>query len=211
MTSRTEHKDSADADDLLRRVDQGDRHAAEQLLGLQRDYLRRMLEARMEPALRQRVDPSDIIQETLMEANRRLDDYLRRRPTTFRLWVRRKALEQLINARRHHQARKRSVQRETPLHNVSSVAITRAFVSERASAALERKERAEQVQAAVEQLSAENQEILLLRNVEQLSNAEVAQLLEIEPKTASKRYGRAVLKLAELLRETDDSLRSRRR
>jgi RNA polymerase sigma-70 factor (ECF subfamily) len=103
------------------------------------------------------------------------------------------------------------VQRETPLHNASSIAIARAFISERASAALERRERAEQVQAAVEQLSAEDQEILLLRNVEQLSNAEVAQLLEIEPKTASKRYGRAVLKLAEMLRGTTDSLHSRRR
>lgn len=142
MTSRLGHTNSTDAEQLLQRVEQGDRRAAEQLLQAQRDYLRRMLEARMEPALRQRVDPSDIIQETLMEANRRLDDYLRRRPTTFRLWIRRKALEQLVNARRHHRARKRSIEREGPLTAASSLAIARAFCAERASAALERQERA---------------------------------------------------------------------
>ena len=202
MTSQPGNTNSAYAEHLLRRVEQGDRRAAEQLLAAQRDYLRRMLDARMEPALRQRVDPSDIIQETLMEANRRLDDYLQRRPTSFRLWVRRKALEQLVNARRHHRARKRSFEREALLTAASSLAIARALVSERASAALERQERAAQVQAAILQLSEDDQEILVLRNVEQLSNAEVAQLLELDPKTASKRYGRAVLKLAELLQRT---------
>lgn len=205
MTTKPANTNSADAEDLLRRVERGDRRAAEQLLAAQRDYLRRMLEARMEPALRQRVDPSDIIQETLMEANRRLDDYLQRRPTTFRLWIRRKALEQLVNARRHHRARKRLIEREGPLTAASSLAIARAFCSERASAALERRERAAQVQSAVLQLSEDDQEILVLRNVEQLSNAEASQLLEIDPKTASKRYGRAVLKLGEVLQCTKDS------
>ena len=191
---------STDADKLLRRAEGGDRQAGEQLLAMQRDYLRRMLEARMEPALRQRVDPSDIIQETLVEANRRLDDYLKRRPTSFRLWIRRKALEQLVNARRHHSAQRRAVDRESPLTDASSLAIARALVSGTASAALSRKEQAARVRAAVLQLAECDQELLLLRNVEQLSNAEVAQLLEIDPKTASKRYGRAVLKLAEKLK-----------
>jgi RNA polymerase sigma-70 factor (ECF subfamily) len=204
MITPSGNTNSADAEQLLRRIEQGDRRAAEYLLGAQRDYLRRMLEARMEPALRQRVDPSDIIQETLMEANRRLDDYLRRKPTSFRLWVRRKALEQLVNARRHHRARKRSIERDAPLTAASSLAIARAFLAERASAALERQERAAQVQAAVLELLEDDQEILVLRNVEELSNAEVAQLLEIDPKTASKRYGRAVLKLGEILQRTKE-------
>ena len=191
---------STQAERLLQRAEAGDREAAGKLLALQRDYLRRMLDARMEPALRQRVDPSDIIQETLMEANRRMDDYLKRRPTSFRLWVRRKALEQLVNARRHHLARKRSVERETPLTDASSRAIARSLALGTASAALSRKEQTAQVREAVLQLEASDQEILLLRNVEQQSNAEVAQLLEIDAKTASKRYGRAVLKLAEKLK-----------
>lgn len=191
---------SSETDRLLARVAQGDGRACEQLLGRQRDYLRRLLEARMEPGLRQRVDPSDVIQDTLVEANRRMDDYLKRRPTTFRLWLRRKALEQLVNARRHHFAHKRAVDRETPMSDASSLAIARSLVASRASAILQRKEQAAQVREAIMQLSESDREVLLLRNVEQLSNAEVAQLLEIDAKTASKRYGRAILKLAEKLK-----------
>jgi RNA polymerase sigma-70 factor (ECF subfamily) len=44
-----------------------------------------------------------------------------------------------------------------------------------------------------------DQEILLLRNLEGLSNQEVAQLLDIEPATASQRYGRALLRLRNVL------------
>src|SRR6185436_117064 len=129
--------DSSETDRLLARVAQGDALACEQLLGRERDYLRRLLEARMEPALRQRVDASDVIQETLVEANRRMDDFLKRRPTTFRLWLRRKALEQLVNSRRHHFAFKRAADRETPMSDASSLAIARHLVAPRASAVLQ--------------------------------------------------------------------------
>jgi len=42
--------------------------------------------------MRARVDPSDIVQETFAVASERLDDYLERRPTSLRIWLRRKAL-----------------------------------------------------------------------------------------------------------------------
>ncbi len=99
-----------------------------------------MLEVRMEPRLRQRVDPSDIIQETLIVASRRIDDYLDRRPTTFRLWLRRKTLERLVDALRQHFALKRAVDRESPLNDASSLAIARHFMSERPSELVVRRE-----------------------------------------------------------------------
>jgi len=184
---------------LLTQVSQGDQSALQRLLEEQRPYLRRMLEARMEPVLRQRVDPSDIIQEAMLVASRRIDDFLARRPTTFRLWIRRKTLERLIEARRRHFAQKRDVNRETPLSSLSSVAVARAVLSGAASGAARRKEALEEIQRAMESMSEADREILVLRNVEQLSNAEIAELLDIQPKTASKRYGRAVLRLSELM------------
>jgi RNA polymerase sigma-70 factor (ECF subfamily) len=190
---------SARTDELLKSIAEGDAGALERLLGEHRDYLRRLLEARMEPRLRQRVDPSDIIQETLLVASRRIDDYLDRRPTTFRLWLRRKTLERLVDARRQHFALKRAVDRESPLNDASSLAIARHLLSARPSAALMRQELAGQVRDAMLTLSESDREVLILRNAEHLTNAEVAQLLEIEPKTASKRYGRAILKLSEHL------------
>jgi len=188
---------STETDQLLRSIAGGDAGALNRLLGEHRDYLRRLLEARMEPGFRQRVDPSDIIQEALHVATNRIDDYLERRPTSFRLWLRRKTLERLVDARRKHFAQKRAIDRESPLTDASSMAIARHLMTERPSVVLMRQELCDQVRDAMLTLTASDREILVLRNVEQLTNVEVAQLLEIDQKTASKRYGRAILRLSE--------------
>lgn len=190
---------STKTDELLRSVAAGDKKALDQLLDQQRDYLRRLLEARMEPGLRKRVDPSDIIQEALLVASNRIDDYLERNPTTFRLWLRRKTLERLVDARRTHFAQKRTVKRESPFTDASSLAIARHLLSDRPSAAIMRQELGDQVREAMLHLSESDREILILRNAEHLTNQEVADLLEIDQKAASKRYGRAILRLSEQL------------
>ena len=190
---------STETDQLLRSIAEGDSGALNRLLAEHRDYLRRLLEARMEPGFRQRVDPSDIIQEALHVATNRIDDYLERRPTSFRLWLRRKTLERLVDARRKHYAQKRAIDRESPLTEASSLAIARHLMTERPSVVLMRRELSDQVRDAMLTLKESDREILVLRNVEQLTNVEVAQLLEIDQKTASKRYGRAILRLSEQL------------
>lgn len=190
---------SSKTDQLLRSIADGDERALEQLLAEHRDYLRRLLDARMEPGLRQRVDPSDIIQEALLVASRRIDDYVDRRPTSFRLWLRRKTLERLSEARRKHFAKKRAIARESPLNDASSMAIARHLLADRPSVVAMRQELGDQVREAMLTLSESDREVLILRNAEHLTNTEVAQLLEIDQKTASKRYGRAILKLSEQL------------
>jgi RNA polymerase sigma-70 factor (ECF subfamily) len=79
--------------DLLARVRGGDRPALDQLLAEHRPYLRRLVELRFDPHLRPRVDPSDVVQDALFEAARRIDDYLRRDPMPFWLWLRQTACE----------------------------------------------------------------------------------------------------------------------
>ena len=61
------------------------------------------------------------------------------------------------------------------------------------------RELAERVREAMAQLPEDDREILLMRNYEELSNQEVAQVLGIEPGTASKRYTRALLRVREVL------------
>jgi DNA-directed RNA polymerase specialized sigma24 family protein len=46
-----------------------------------------------------------------------------------------------------------------------------------------------------------DREVLILRKLEGLSNQEAAQLLDIDPATASRRFGRAVLRLRDILIE----------
>ena len=59
------------------------RRAREQLLRRHRRRLSRMVAVRFDPRLAARVDPSDVVQETLAEAAAGLDRYLRERPLPF--------------------------------------------------------------------------------------------------------------------------------
>src|SRR5437763_12378901 len=109
-----EHADSA-TDDLLARARGGDERAGQQLLAFYRDRLRQMVAVRLDRRLTARIDPSDVVQEALVDAARKLPEYLRQQPMPFYPWLRRLAWERLMKLyQRHITAGKRSVTREAP-------------------------------------------------------------------------------------------------
>ena len=55
------------------------------------------------------------------------------------------------------------------------------------------------LEEALEQMDPLDREVLALRHFEELSNAETAELLGIQPPAASKRYVRALARLKEIL------------
>jgi DNA-directed RNA polymerase specialized sigma24 family protein len=77
-----------DTEELLRRVDAGDGQARGALLQRHRIRLKRLIALRLDPRLAARVDPSDVVQEALAEADRRLDRYIQERPLPFYPWLR---------------------------------------------------------------------------------------------------------------------------
>jgi RNA polymerase sigma-70 factor (ECF subfamily) len=196
--------DSAETCRLLGQVEAGDRRAFDRLFARHRPNLLRVVTARLDPRVLARVDPSDVVQETQLEAYRRLPDYLTRRPMPFRLWLRKTAQERLLVARRQHlQAGWRSVAREVPLPEQSVLLLARPFLAAGStpSRQIDRRELARRVSEALARLPEGDQEILLLRVYEGLSNHEAACVLGLDPATASKRHGRAVLRLHRLLVE----------
>lgn len=191
-----------DTDDLLRRVAAGDAAALDALLAGVRPFMRRVVEVRMDPKLRARVDPSDVVQDALVEASKRIGDFLERRPLPFHLWARQMAFENLLRLRRFHlEAGRRSVAREFPLAEDSSVALGRQVLAREAGPlqGLIDRELAQRVRHALTFLAETDREILLMRSFEGLSNQEVAQALGLEPAAASQRFGRAVLRLRKLI------------
>src|SRR5437870_763694 len=123
-----------DTDELLDLASQGDEGARQDLLARHRQRLRQMVAVRMDRRLAARVDPSDVVQEALIEADRRLSDYLRDRPMPFYPWLREMAWERLVALhRRHIAARRRSVNREelpgAELSDESAVELARHLVN----------------------------------------------------------------------------------
>jgi RNA polymerase sigma-70 factor (ECF subfamily) len=148
--------------------------------------------------LNARVDVSDVVQETQMVVARRIDEFVVKRPASFRVWLRSRAIEQLVvQHRRHVTAEMRTVRRERAFNDASSMAIARTLFSETPSKMLQRIEFAEQVRELIESLNENDREMLTLRHAEGLTNNEAAETLGIEPVTARKRYGRALSRLAE--------------
>jgi RNA polymerase sigma-70 factor (ECF subfamily) len=194
--------DSTQTQTLLEQVADGDRQALEQLLERYRPGLHAFVEARLDPKLRARLDPSDVVQEAQMEVVRRMDDFLKRRPMPFHLWVRKTTFERLLNLRRDHRSRaRRSVDREVVLPEHSSLLVARPLIAGGPSPSqqLAAREFAGRVSRAIAQLAEADREILLMRHAEELPYEEIACLLEIELATARKRYGRALIRLQKVL------------
>src|SRR5438067_12875690 len=97
-----ERPDPSDIDGLLEQARRGERGAFEELCARHRGYLLRFIQMRLDPKLRRRVDPSDIVQEAHLEAVRRLSQYLQNSAMPFRLWLRQLAQDRLLKSRRQH-------------------------------------------------------------------------------------------------------------
>jgi RNA polymerase sigma-70 factor (ECF subfamily) len=201
--------DSPVTQELLAKAKQGEPAAVDQLLARHREPVRRMIDMRLDRAIARRVDASDIAQEVLLEASRRLRDYLRQPDMPFHLWLRHIARDHLIDAhRRHRVAKRRTVDRERPIQSGpadrSSVELIAELIDREltpATAAL-RKELHDRFQLVLADLDEDDREIILMRHFEQLSNQEVAAALGLTEPAASMRHLRALRKMRELLDPT---------
>jgi len=196
--------ESPDTQQLLGQIRNGDRDAVNLLLSRHRDLLRQFIDIRLDPALRQRVDPSDILQETQLEIVRRLDNFLERDPMPFRVWIHKTAFQNLARLRRQHvDAQHRSVLREVSLPQSVSLMLAGAATGQQNQPLDEllQRETALRVHAAVNELPELDREVLLLRAYEGLDNLSVAAVLDIDAGTCSKRYVRALLKLKQALED----------
>jgi RNA polymerase sigma-70 factor (ECF subfamily) len=195
-----------DTQELLRRAGGGDSEALGALLQRHRPRLRRMVALRMDRRLAARVDPSDVVQEALAEADRRLDGYLREPPLPFYPWLRRLAWDRLAEQhRRHLRATRRSVLREEVeprgLPGSSALELAdRLLDSGLGPSTLARQqERRLRVRAALEALPGADREVLVLRYLEELSAAEVGAVLGVSEAAAKKRALRALQRLRDAL------------
>lgn len=192
--------DTTQTDQLLTALRKGEDSALDRLIRLHAPYLRKIIQARIHPELKARVDLSDVEQETRLVIMRRINEFVTQRPSSFRVWLRSRAIEQLADEyRRHIAAEKRSVPREQQQQQTdqSSMVIAQALVHESHSERLYRQEIAERLRELIEELPKIDQEILTLRHAEGLSNSEAAEALNIPIETTRKRYGRALRRLVE--------------
>jgi len=197
------HNSDEQTQKLLERAHGGDQAAFDLLFQRHRAKLRRAIALRMDRRVAARVDASDVLQDTYLEAFTRLPRYLQEQGMPFYLWLRWIAREKVMALhRRHLGAEKRAVAHEVPLLPADSSA---AFVSAIAgrgpspSQAFAKAELAESLRQALGQLDSDERDLILWRHFEQLSARDTAQLLQISEAAAGKRYIRAIERLRKIL------------
>jgi RNA polymerase sigma-70 factor (ECF subfamily) len=191
-----------DSDDLLDLAASGDHRATQQLFARHRVRLKRMVSSRLNPRLAARIDPSDIVQESLADAAQNFNEYLQTRPIPFYPWLRQFAWERLVRAyRKHVLAQRRSVRREQNLDILLSDESV-AVLADRFLAAdtnpverLAKSERRKTIHDFLAKLPPEDRELVVLRFIEQLSPAEVAAVLQITEPAAKMRQLRILRRL----------------
>jgi RNA polymerase sigma-70 factor, ECF subfamily len=196
----------SDTEELVRRAGQGEEAAMHVLLDGNRSRLKRMLAVRMDRRLLARIDPSDVVQETLMEAARLLPSYAQSRPLPFYPWLRGVAWERLVQLHRKHVgAQKRGADREAPadvgLSDESAIGLVQRFASSGTSPSqhMLRKELQTRVRSALDLLSPQDREILVMRHLEQLQVSEIAAILGMDQGAVKMRRLRAARRLRDLL------------
>lgn len=172
-----------------------------------RERLRRMVEYRLGSRLGVRVDADDVLQEAFLNAAQRLSHYLKDPSKSLFVWLYMIVNQTLVDIhRRHVGAEMRDVNREigfgSPGSSSSSSALFALHLADSLTSPSGVAVRAElqgQLEKAIASMDPLDQEVISLRHFEDLTNAEVAELLGIRPTAASNRYVRALARLKELL------------
>ncbi len=200
-----------DTDHLLKKAGAGDIAAIERLLECHRERLRRMIALRLDDRLAARVDASDVVQEALADAARKLTAYARDRPLPFYPWLHRLAAERLAEVhRRHRQSKARSVAREKanvftwPDSSAELIANSLVADDTTPSHALIREEQRRHIHARLLELAPIDREILMMHYLEDLSFPEIAAILDIGEGAAKMRHLRALRRIRSLMEGDSD-------
>jgi RNA polymerase sigma-70 factor (ECF subfamily) len=166
-------------DELLDQVLQGDREALGRLLEAQRKDLRRLAERQLEGRIAVRVDASDIIQQTFLEAYRGFPQFAGRDARELLAWLQIILNHKIAGAIRDHALlQKRDVGRERSMDDShgGGTPLKQQLDAEVSSPSQQviRGEEAERLSQALAALPADQREAVRLRHLEGWALADIA-------------------------------------
>jgi RNA polymerase sigma-70 factor (ECF subfamily) len=178
----------------------------DELLRKNRQRLKQMVHVQLDARLQARVDPSDVVQEAMIEAARRFSAYVSARPLPFYPWLRQIALDRIGRMHRNHlRVARRDVRREQSLEpllpddSLQQLADRVLYHGRDPAQRLSRKETGEQIREALSRLAKDDREVLVLRFLEHLSAAEAAAVLGISEAALRMRQLRALQRFQKLI------------
>ena len=175
-----------------------------------RSYLDVLARVQLQGRLRGKLDPSDIVQQTMLRAHQAWTEFRGREASELAAWLRRILARTIADAARDQHRDKRNIDRERSLEAALSessgrLASVLAANEPTPSRKAVRNEEILRLAGAVADLPEPQRDAVLLKHCKGLSLAEVGRQLGRTPAAAASLLRRGLAQLRERLRETDDT------
>lgn len=200
----------SDVGDLLNRARQGDIAARDRLFQLCQAWVRCLARSHVESWIQARVDSSDLVQQTLMEAHQAFESFDGQSEGEWLAWLRRILKHNATDFVRQHGAARRRASLEVAIRGGGESSLFRpaavAELSDRfgetPSEILCRREQELHLATALESLSEDYRQVITLRNLQRLPFEDVARQMNRSRPATQMLWMRAMKKLQAALSDT---------
>ncbi len=204
--------EDAPVENLLVEARQDGNEPLGRLLQLYRNYLTILATTQINPRLRRRMAPSDLVQEAMLAAHRDFERFRGQSEREFLAWLRQILINCLHHAiETHLKAKKRDLRCEVSIEQVSealdkSVLNFANVLADRGpspSAPARQRERSVALADQLAKLKPHYRDVIVLRNLQGLSFDEVAARMDKKPSTVRMMWLRAIDKFKEVYEPID--------
>jgi RNA polymerase sigma-70 factor (ECF subfamily) len=173
-----------------------------------RAYLRLLARLQLAPQLRGKLDPSDVVQQTLLQAHQAINQFRGQSAAELAGWLRQILVRNLAQALREFGRAKRDLSRVESLQGAvdASSARLEAWLAAEQSSPSQRAQQNEQallLAQALEQLPDAQRDALVMQHWQGLSLAEIGEQLDRSPEAVAGLSKRGLKQLRHLMRESE--------
>jgi len=174
-------------------------------LGRHREYLILLAEMKLSPALRAKISSSDVVQETLLQAHRHLEQFRGTTEAELAAWLRQILVRHLIDTLRKFRGQSRDIGRERPLEleaEASSQKLDRWLATEESSPSrvVSHQEELVEVASALAHLPEDQRQIVDLKHLQGWSVGEICRHVGKSEAAVAGLLRRGLKRLRELLK-----------
>lgn len=187
-----------DSENLIHRAKEGSQDALDRLFGRYGERLLALVRLRLGPGLRPQIESQDVLQETLLNAFRRIDQFEGSGERTLMAWLGAIARNVIRDQVDYHHRERRDAKRQVPLGEIGEVVESR-IRDEVSRVALH--EKSVLLERAIEELDPDRREVILLRSFEELTFPEIAERTGRTADACRMMYRRTRTSLAIRMRE----------